>query len=105
MFKVGDRVIVKSWEQMEAEFGLNHQGNIACLYTFTQDMKCFCGKCATISYARGELIMPTFDDVCGECEGYEDQFNFSSDMLEAVCHECPDISDEEFAFMLEGSEE
>ena len=33
------RVKIKSWEQMEKEFGLKHKENIACRYVWTCDME------------------------------------------------------------------
>lgn len=48
-FKVGDRVQIKSWEEMEKEFGTNCAGNINCNKHFTNSMKKYCGATATIS--------------------------------------------------------
>lgn len=48
-FKVGDRVQIKSWEEMEEEFGLDCVGNINCNMFFTNNMKKYCGATAIIS--------------------------------------------------------
>lgn len=48
-FKVGDRVQIKSWEEMEKEFGTDCAGNINCNKLFTDSMKKYCGATATIS--------------------------------------------------------
>ena len=48
-FKVGDKVRIRSWEDMESEFGLDEQGNIDCRYLFTREMQYLCGKDFTIS--------------------------------------------------------
>lgn len=34
----GDFVHIKTWEDMENEFGVNGDGNIDCRYLFTIDM-------------------------------------------------------------------
>lgn len=47
VFKVGQRVQFKTWEEMEAEFGLTNAGNIAVI-NFTYEMKNLCGTQATI---------------------------------------------------------
>lgn len=39
MFKVGDIVEFKTWEEMKAEFGLDELGDIKCELAFTQDME------------------------------------------------------------------
>jgi hypothetical protein len=49
-YKVGDKVKVRSWNDMEKEFGLNEYGDInnKCLL-FAEQMKEWCGKTVTIS--------------------------------------------------------
>lgn len=47
-FKVGDRVRIKTWEQMEKEFGVKF-GDIPCKCIFTENMQHLCGRTATIS--------------------------------------------------------
>jgi hypothetical protein len=44
MFEVGDKVKIKSWEQMEEEFGLDKIGDIECAAAFLVDMKHLCGQ-------------------------------------------------------------
>ena len=48
-FKVGDKVKVRSWESMVAEFGLDGEDIDNPDYCFVRDMKQYCGKCVTIS--------------------------------------------------------
>lgn len=48
-YKVGDKVKVRSWEDMKKEFGLMKDGSINTYYRFTPFMRKFCGKVVTIS--------------------------------------------------------
>lgn len=50
MFKVGDRVRIRQWDDMEREFGLDSDGDIDCRPYFTQLMRDdgLCGRTATI---------------------------------------------------------
>lgn len=47
-FKVGDRVVIRDWDDMEKEFGLNCMGSIKCQFSFTTEMKKLCGQVAQI---------------------------------------------------------
>ena len=47
-YKVGDEVIVRSWESMEREFGLDDDGYINVPKKFVPWMKHFCGRTVTI---------------------------------------------------------
>lgn len=48
-YQIGDRVTIRQWDDMAAEFGLNRFGDIkvpkAC---FTESMRKYCGKTLTI---------------------------------------------------------
>lgn len=49
-FKVGDKVRVRSWEDMEKQYGLNGCGSINTPGdSFTKGMKQYCGKVVTIN--------------------------------------------------------
>lgn len=48
-FKPGDRVQIKTWKEMEKEYGLDKDGDIRCRNVFNTDMKHLCGTFATIS--------------------------------------------------------
>ena len=78
-FKVGDRVRIKSWEQMEKEFGISH-GDIPCKFRFINGMKHLCGRTASIVAIKGSDIYLTnwSDD-----SGYMD-WSISTDMIELV---------------------
>lgn len=51
MYEVGQKVRVKSWEQMEREYG-STDGAINTPSSFTSDMRRFCGMVFTINYAN-----------------------------------------------------
>lgn len=57
-FKVGDRVRIKSWEDMEREYGLDWNGDINCgVSNFIQKMKHLCGRTATIEKIDRERVI------------------------------------------------
>ena len=40
----GDRVRIRQWDDMEAEFGLDTNGSIACPLVFVEEMSVLCGR-------------------------------------------------------------
>lgn len=44
MFEIGDLLEIKSWSEMEKEFGLDVLGSIDCKFAFLPEMKHLCGK-------------------------------------------------------------
>lgn len=58
-FKIGDRVVVKSWKEMEAEFGLDKGGNINCPYTFMKKMDGYCEEVGIIKSTQKVVGGPT----------------------------------------------
>lgn len=78
-FKVGDRVRIKSWEQMEKEFGMEF-GWIACKCRFNSEMRHLCGRTATISAINDYKVKLTdwSDDTGGL------YWTISTDMIELV---------------------
>ena len=79
-FKVGDLVEIKSWEEMEEEYGLNKSGEIKCNKVFAHEMKKFCGKHYTIKqiHSDGGVIFVNYDmDVDGI-------WHFSTHMIKPV---------------------
>ena len=76
-FMVGDRVVIKTWEQMETEYGVDKFGYIKCKTWFVKGMRNLCGKKATITKKDEEKIWLTFDDINADIG-----WNFSTDMIE-----------------------
>ena len=54
MYEIGQKVRVKSWEQMEREYGSN-DGIINTPSSFTSDMRCFCGGRYKIRALYGDI--------------------------------------------------
>jgi len=52
--KAGDKVRIKSWEAMEAEFGLDEDGDINCLPYITGKMRWACGATLTVQEITSE---------------------------------------------------
>lgn len=84
MFNVGDRVIIREWNDMEDEFGLDEGGDIECRFTFTDEMIKFCGAELTIreiSSSSGRIYFEEQD----ECfDGELEYYSFSADMLRLI---------------------
>lgn len=81
-FKVGDRVIIRDWDDMEREYGLNPNGNIRCKSTFTTEMKKFCGKVAQIkgfNIFDHDVVRLAFESFTGDAP-----YAFSTDMIKKV---------------------
>ena len=82
MFKVGERVRIRQWDDMEREFGLDPFGDIDCRPFFTRDMEGegLCGRTATIVtiYSDGYVDL-AFDDKSGDIE-----WEYSTAMLEPM---------------------
>lgn len=80
-FKVGDKVKIKSWEEMEEEFGLDHAENINCNFGFTKAMKKYCGTVATIRKidSDGEVKLTSASSNLDFSD-----WKFSTDMIKKV---------------------
>lgn len=76
-FKPGDLVEIKSWDEMEKEFGLNVFGSINCTHAFTEDMRRYCGEILTIRDVSDSV---SHDTVYFE-EGSPGGWNYSTDMI------------------------
>lgn len=53
-YKVGDKVIIRKWDDMKREFGIDKDGDIKTSACFTKGMREFCGKEMTIRRELGE---------------------------------------------------
>lgn len=53
IYKIGDKVKIRSWKSMENEFGLNWWDDIKSYITFTKEMQESCGRVMTITDERG----------------------------------------------------
>lgn len=51
-YKVGDKVRVRSWASLEAEFGLDEDGDIKTLFCFAKPMRVWCDQCVTIAFVH-----------------------------------------------------
>ena len=54
-FKVGDRVRVREWEDMEREFGLTKYGSIRVVLPFLPQMHHLCGNTATVIKVHSKI--------------------------------------------------
>lgn len=92
---VGDVVVIRSWEDMEAEFGLTRSGNIPCEFTFTKDMRYLCGR---------ELVVRSiYDRSIRFVDNREENWSISADMLElASVYQVQQPRVEDFASVLFG---
>ena len=62
-FKIGDRVIVREFDDMKEEFGVDGHGDIDCRFTFVKKMKYLCGETGTITYVSSfGICSVSFDD-------------------------------------------
>lgn len=72
-YKVGDRVLIRQWDDMEKEFGLDGCGDIKCRFYFTEKMKMHCGRVLTVKQASGHYYLMKEDS---------NQWSWSDDMIE-----------------------
>ena len=86
IFKVGDRVRIRSWESMAKESGIDSKGDIETKYNFVKYMKNLCGRTATIIDINGiEVKLGEWSNAGNTT------WNFSIDMLEPVLFEKCDL--------------
>lgn len=77
-YKVGDKAIVREWDDMAKEYSVDDDGEIELSneWCFAEDMKKFCGKTVTITGITREG-----DDPCYEIDG-GNYWHFTDEMLE-----------------------
>ena len=61
-FMVGDKVVIKTWEQMKTEYGLDLGGDIKIIPRFVTNMKHLCGKVAKITNISEDFIELEFEE-------------------------------------------
>lgn len=66
-YEVGDKVLIRDWDDMEKEFGLDSDGDIRCMPCFSTKMKKFCNKIITVCKV----------DVDGDCYTAGERWAFS----------------------------
>jgi hypothetical protein len=50
--EIGDKVIIRQWDRMEEQFGLDNEGDIECPLAFTKTMKKLCGLTARVKSVK-----------------------------------------------------
>lgn len=70
-YEVGDKVLIRDWDDMEKEFGLDRDGDIRCIPCFSTKMKKFCNKIITVCKV----------DVDGDCYTEGKSWTFSRCMI------------------------
>lgn len=70
-FQVGDKVRIRSWNDMVKEFGTDGFGDIPCCCYFVKDMKPICGDEFTITMIDDDYIY-----------GHPSAWDISQDMIE-----------------------
>lgn len=98
-YNVGDRVTIRQWDDMAAEFGLNESGEIKVPKFFTEPMKQYCGQALPIVYVRHHAP-PTFDSYCLEGSSVV----FSSPMFEQSKPQSVPPSSLSFDSLLQGGD-
>lgn len=87
---VGDVLRIRRWEDMEAEFGLDDDGEINCPFKFTKNMRPMCGQKFTVmKRGSGERFFSEEGVEKTNLSLWRDHWNISADMLEP-------LEDEEF---------
>lgn len=77
MYEVGDRVLVKEWDDMASEYGVYKSGNIKTELSFTPAMRECCGNIMTVSCVDEDETYRLKDT----------GFWFSNDMIEGAVQE------------------
>lgn len=83
--KIGMKVRIRQWDDMEREYGLNRRGDISVnvKFSFTGDMRRFCGVCMEVVSINNNII--ELSKKFGNSWG--GNYSISADMLEPVVEE------------------
>ena len=76
-YEIGDRVLIKQWNDMVAEYGVYKSGNIKTELSFTPGMREYCGNIMTVSLVDEDGVYKLKDA----------GFWFSNDMIEGAVQE------------------
>ncbi len=79
MFKIGDRVIVREWNDMAEEFGTTLMGNIKTEELFIEDMRPLCGAHGVVMDVYSVGVMIEFDE--RDMNLLAEQFCITKDMI------------------------
>lgn len=94
--EVGDELKIRSWDDMENEFGTDDYGNIPCEGIFARCMQHICNSPFTVKRTRGVMFKFFVSE-----EGSEGDWVISADMLEPrKADNKPEESDEDFSVRL-----
>lgn len=88
---IGKRYRIRQWDDMEMEFGLDERENIKVPYIFVKNMRCLCGKEATLKKINRKLV--ELGDWI-DCDQLDTKWGFNADMLEEIDTETAIDSDE-----------
>lgn len=93
-YRIGDILVVKEWDTMVEEFGIDELGNISCEFLFTPEMRYMCGKQFTLSSINSFGYLSSEEGIENDESGVG--WNISEDMLEPFVEEpiCVDQADE-----------
>lgn len=83
-FNVGDVVVIRDWDDMEEEFGLDSGGDIPCRCDFISLMKETCGLKAKITEINGDFVKLDFINVD---ENVDTSWTYSLDMIRHMTEE------------------
>lgn len=72
-YNVGDKVLIRGWDDMEKEFGLGVSGSIKCEHSFVRNMKKFCNTVVEISRVTDSVKYKIKDD--------DYDWTFTNDMI------------------------
>lgn len=93
---IGDVLQIRQWEDMKEEFGLEREGGILLVPSFSRKMRYLCGTQFTVKNI--------YKDICGICyrsfEGGENERPFghwyiSADMLEPFAEDDFEVANDE----------